>query len=143
MFQVILTFISFSFVGDCQIPLALKMFIDEKGKELLQKRLYRNFLLHCSNMHEYNILSPGQVFTAVTQLQRFIRDNNLQHHLSHWEDQLKKAFENQKPDSNLSSTTVFCIHSNTGCTIIVRRICPCPLMQSFSPRQRIKLIHLG
>ena len=69
------------------------MFIDEKGKELLEKHLYRNFLLHCCNMHEYNVLSPGQVFTAFTQLQRYIRDNNLQHNLNHWEAQLKRAFE--------------------------------------------------
>ena len=73
------------------------MFLDEKGKELLEKHLYRNFLLHCCNMHEYNVLSPGQVFTTITQLQRFIRDNNLQHHLNHWEIQMQKAFEQKEP----------------------------------------------
>ena len=68
------------------------MFIEQKGKELMEKHLYRNFLLHCCNMHEYNVLSPGQVFTAVTQLQRFIMENNLQHHLNHWKEQQKCAF---------------------------------------------------
>ena len=69
------------------------MFIEQKGKELMEKHLYRNFLLHCCNMHEYNVLSPGQVFTAVTQIQRFIMENNLQHHLNHWKEQQKCAFD--------------------------------------------------
>ena len=94
----------YSFVGDCQIPLALKMFIEEKGKELIEKRLYRNFLLHCCNMHEYNVLSPGQVFTAFTQIQRFIRENNLQNHFTHWKDHQKNASE-QKRQQNLTINT--------------------------------------
>ena len=98
-------FFNFRFVGDCQIPLALKMFIEEKGKELVEKRLYRNFLLHCCNMHEYNVLSPGQVFTAMTQIQRFILENNLQHHLVHWKDQTQKAFD-QKGQQNLTLDTI-------------------------------------
>ena len=81
------------------------MFIEEKGKELIEKRLYRNFLLHCCNMHEYNVLSPGQVFTAMTQIQRFIRENNLQHHLVHWKDQQKLAID-QKGQPNLTLDTV-------------------------------------
>lgn len=86
-------YLFFRFVGDCQIPLALKMFIEEHGREMMEKHLYRNFLLHCCNMHEYNVLSPGQVFTAFTQLQRFIKDNGLQHHLQHWKGQQKRAFD--------------------------------------------------
>ena len=69
------------------------MFIEEHGREMMEKHLYRNFLLHCCNMHEYNVLSPGQVFTAFTQLQRFIKDNGLQHHLQHWKGQQKRAFD--------------------------------------------------
>ena len=82
------------------------MFIEEKGKELIEKRLYRNFLLHCCNMHEYNVLSPGQVFTAMTQIQRFIRENNLQHHLVHWKDQHKRASD-QKGQQNITLDTSF------------------------------------
>merc|ERR1711973_604931 len=36
----------YTFVGDCQMGLALKMFIEEKGEELLEKKLYWNFVLH-------------------------------------------------------------------------------------------------
>ena len=82
------------------------MFIDEKGKELMEKHLYRNFLLHCCNMHEYNVLSPGQVFTAFTQLQRFIRDNSLQHHLTYWADHQKRAFEQKGQAVSLDTTTL-------------------------------------
>jgi hypothetical protein len=34
------------FVGDCQMPQALKIFIEEKGQEIVQKELFRNFILH-------------------------------------------------------------------------------------------------
>ena len=47
------------FVGDCQIPLAIKMFIDEHGQELITKGLYKNYLLHISNLFEFGVLPPG------------------------------------------------------------------------------------
>ena len=49
----------YTFVGDCQIPLAIKMFIDENGKELIAKGLYKNYLLHISNLFEFGVLAPG------------------------------------------------------------------------------------
>ena len=82
------------------------MFIEQKGKELIEKHLYRNFLLHCCNMHEYNVLSPGQVFTAVTQIQRFIMENNLQHHLSHWKEQQKCAFDQKGKPVSLDTSNL-------------------------------------
>ena len=36
--------------------LALKMFIEEKGKELLEKNLYRNFVVHVCNLFEFGVL---------------------------------------------------------------------------------------
>lgn len=67
----------YTYVGDCQMNLALKMFIEEKGRELLQKNLYRNFVLHVCNLFEFGVLGPGHVFAAITRIQQFIRDQNL------------------------------------------------------------------
>ena len=51
----------YTYVGDSQIPLALKMFIDENGRELVEKNLYKNFLLHISNLFEFGVLPPGNI----------------------------------------------------------------------------------
>jgi len=50
----------YTFVGDCQIPLAIKMFIEENGIELIAKGLYKNYLLHISNLFEFGVLAPGK-----------------------------------------------------------------------------------
>ena len=91
-------FAFFRFVGDCQMNLALKMFIEEKGRELLEKNLYRNFVLHVCNLHEFGVLGPGHVFTAITRMQKFLTERNHQFtdwplQLSHWGDKIHE----QKP----------------------------------------------
>ena len=79
--------------------LALKMFIEEKGEELLEKKLYWNFVLHLCNMFEFGVLSPGHVFTAISRLQQFIQESNLSGKLSHWNDNLKFALKLQADES--------------------------------------------
>ena len=71
--------------------LALKMFIEEKGQELLDKRLYWNFVLHLCNMFEFGVLSPGHVFTAISRLQQFIKESGLAGKLSYWNINLEQA----------------------------------------------------
>lgn len=61
------------FVGDCQIPLACAMFLQEKGKELLKKNLYRNFVLHMSTLFDFGLVSPVTVFTTMQKLQEIIQ----------------------------------------------------------------------
>ena len=80
--------------------LALKMFIEEKGEELLDKKLYWNFVLHLCNMFEFGVLSPGHVFTAISRLQQFIQESNLSGKLSHWNDNLKFALKLQADESS-------------------------------------------
>ena len=65
--------------------LALKMFIEEKGKELLEKNLYRNFVLHVCNLFEFGVLGPGHVFRHVTGMQKFVRERG--HYFKAWPDQ--------------------------------------------------------
>lgn len=57
-----------NFVGDSQMPLACEMFVHERGDAILSNNLYRNFLLHLTNLHDYGMLSPGQINTIVQRL---------------------------------------------------------------------------
>ncbi len=61
-------------MGDCQIPLALRSFIEEKGKEVIEKNLYRNFVLHCCNLFEFGVVGPAPVFSAISRMQQFVKE---------------------------------------------------------------------
>jgi len=67
----------YTFVGDCQMPQALKMFIEEKGEEIVRKNLYRNFSLHLINLYEFGIIGSAHVFTAQSRMQEFVLKRNL------------------------------------------------------------------
>lgn len=58
-----------NFVGYTQMALASEMFVNEHGDELLAKNLYRNFLLHLTNLFDYQMLSNSQLFSIVQMLQ--------------------------------------------------------------------------
>lgn len=58
-----------NFVGDCQMPLACELFVNEYGAQILAKELYRNFLLHLVNLHDYGMISPNQMNAIVQKLQ--------------------------------------------------------------------------
>ena len=62
--------------------LALKTFIEEKGKELLDKNLYRNFVLHVCNLKNVGILRPADVYNAIIRIQKFISDQK--HEFATW-----------------------------------------------------------
>ncbi|CAA9995643.1 unnamed protein product, partial [Nesidiocoris tenuis] len=63
------------FVGDCQIPLACSMFVDEKGEEILRKNLYRNFVLYMNTLQDFGLISPVTIFHVTQKLQAIIQDN--------------------------------------------------------------------
>lgn len=46
------------FVGDCQISLACDLFLAEKGQELLEKKLFRNYMVHLNSLFNYGLISP-------------------------------------------------------------------------------------
>lgn len=60
------------YVGDIQIPIACEMFLEMNGKELLQKNLYKNFLLHLCNFFDYGLISPETLYKTVQKLQRIL-----------------------------------------------------------------------
>lgn len=65
----------FRFVGDCQLPLACEMLLDLKGREILSKRLYKNFVIHLVNLFDNGILSPDNFYKMIQKLQRIMIEN--------------------------------------------------------------------
>ncbi|KAL4711986.1 hypothetical protein ACJJTC_003653 [Scirpophaga incertulas] len=65
----------YNYVGDCQIPLACQMFLQMKGKELLEKNLYRNFILHMCSLHDFGLLSPVTLYQTIQMLNQMLADN--------------------------------------------------------------------
>lgn len=51
----------FRFVGDCQISLACDLFLVEKGKELFEKKLFRNYVVHLNSLFNYGLISPSTI----------------------------------------------------------------------------------
>ena len=41
------------------------MFIEEKGKDILEKNLYKNFVIHVCNLFEFGVISSTEVFDTV------------------------------------------------------------------------------
>lgn len=62
------------YVGDCQIPLACQMFLETKGKELLMKNLYRNFVLHMSSLFDFGLISPVILYQTIQKLQEMMKE---------------------------------------------------------------------
>jgi polycomb protein SUZ12 len=58
----------YGYVGDCQIPICISMFLECHGIELLQKNLYRNFVLHMCSLFDFGLISPAQMFAHCQQL---------------------------------------------------------------------------
>lgn len=65
--------------------IALRRFIEEKGQDLIDKGLYRNFVLHVCNLFEFGVLGPAHVFGTIMRLQKFIHDQG--HEFKDWMDQ--------------------------------------------------------
>lgn len=60
------------YVGDCQLPLACDMFLDMRGRDLLQKNLYRNFVLHMCSLFDYGLVSPEVIYKTIQKLQSIL-----------------------------------------------------------------------
>jgi len=65
-----------SYVGDCQIPLACKRFVDRYGKEIIEKNLYRNFILHLTNLYDFGLLPANGFHNTVQSLHTQMKENN-------------------------------------------------------------------
>ncbi|CAH1115739.1 unnamed protein product [Psylliodes chrysocephalus] len=65
----------YGFVGDCQIPIACQMFVQHKGKELLLKNLYRNFVVHMTSLFDFGLVSAVCLYTTLQKLQELVGDS--------------------------------------------------------------------
>ncbi|KAF5303374.1 hypothetical protein FQR65_LT08287 [Abscondita terminalis] len=62
----------YGFVGDCQIPLACAMFVQHKGKELLMKNLYKNFVVHMCSLFDFGLVSAVCLYQTIQKLQEMV-----------------------------------------------------------------------
>ncbi|XP_053669374.1 polycomb protein suz12 [Anopheles marshallii] len=69
----------YGYVGDCQIPVALEMFIDLRGRELMARNLYRNFVLHMCSMFDFGLVSADVMQRIIRKLRKIpANDTELQ-----------------------------------------------------------------
>ena len=93
-------------MGDCQIKLACEMFVEQCGKELLRRNLFRNLVLHMSNLQDFGLIDPMTISATLERLrlitaeshsewQPFIsscqRQLTFQQNLNHIEQNVKKT----------------------------------------------------
>lgn len=64
-----------AFISDSQIPSAVLMFVKEHGEFIITNNLYRNFIVHLSNLFDYGLLTDKQHFGAVKALQATLLSN--------------------------------------------------------------------
>lgn len=57
-----------NFIGYCKIPEACSAFVDIHGAEILQKKLYRNFMLHLCNLSDNGLLTNGEFLAIVNKI---------------------------------------------------------------------------
>lgn len=67
------------------------MFLEAKGKELLMKNLYRNFVLHMCSLFDFGLVSPVTVYTTIQKLQEMIHE-----HSSEVRPILQESWQTQK-----------------------------------------------
>lgn len=94
----------YNFVGDVQIVTACEQFLKERGKELVEKNLYRNFLLHLTNMFDYGLLSQQDFYAIILQLRSELCTNTegrhvfakaIDDHLQMWRQQNERDQRNR------------------------------------------------
>ena len=60
--------------GDIMMIKILDMFISEYGVRIYRKNLYKNFMLHLSNFHQFGIISSSVMMSMITKFQNIIKD---------------------------------------------------------------------
>lgn len=56
-------------IGDCRIVFACESFVDTHGKDIVDRQLYRNFLLHLCNLFDHGLLTQSQFNSIVHRVQ--------------------------------------------------------------------------
>lgn len=66
----------FSFVGDCQIAHAVNIFVEENGQEIIRRKLFKNFVVHLTNLSDFGLLSTSSMLSTIRKLQEIATDTN-------------------------------------------------------------------
>lgn len=82
-----------SYIGNVQIPDAVRSFIVEYGALILEKKLYRNCLLHFTLLSDCGLLSASEFYDAICRLQLIICSHEA------GRNAVKKGFEEQQEHS--------------------------------------------
>jgi hypothetical protein len=56
------------FTGDCQIPEACRIFLEEKGDILREKNLRFNFILHLISLYDYGLIDAIEKANLIKKL---------------------------------------------------------------------------
>lgn len=80
-----------AFVGDTQIPAAVVAFVETHGDFIIENHLYRNCVIHLSNLFDYGLISAKDHFKAIKVLRRIlIRNQALREILEHRVEQQRE-----------------------------------------------------
>ena len=60
--------------GDRHVYITLQNFIDKFAQVIFEQNLYRNFILHVTNLSEFGVLSRPAVFLSITRLQQAFKN---------------------------------------------------------------------
>ncbi|XP_041362873.1 polycomb protein suz12-like [Gigantopelta aegis] len=56
-------------IGDVQIPVACSTFVELHGREIIEKNLCRNFILHMVNLFDFSLIRPEVVQRTIGQIE--------------------------------------------------------------------------
>lgn len=59
-----------NYIADSQIPNCCMKFVSERGRELVSRGLYHNFLLHLVNLYDFSLLHPQFISHIMSQLDK-------------------------------------------------------------------------
>lgn len=81
------------YICDAQMCIAIKSFVQQRGVEILRKNLYRNCLIHMTNLLDYHLITPKVLWKSVQILQQhLLRDKTIR-------DIIANGFEQHAKDS--------------------------------------------
>lgn len=106
--------------GDNMLLDILDMFIDAHGVQIYRRQLYKNFMLHLSNLHSFGAISSVSMMTMITKYQTLIKDvleNPDQYPLTPEKKIIENPYYVPKPVTPESLNTHR--HSSTSKSIII------------------------
>lgn len=76
MWSIFMT--KFTATGDCHLPRIIDIFIELKGKEIIERKLQKNFMLHLINVFDFNCITAKILYDAAVKFGMLIVENQLQ-----------------------------------------------------------------